>query len=218
MWYIIVVFILLGAISYIMDWFNEDATPKSKSDDTNSQRRSNTTYSSSGFYSKTGFGDLTGYKHILIERNGDCCNECGQTDIPLQVHHIIPVSKGGEDVIENMELLCYECHRKKHNHYFEELGSSNRTIPQKFELINWAYHNEKKIEIKYVKFDGTASKRVIKPLTPIYKDSFNGAKEDYYIKAFCYLRNEERIFKISRIESVKKIQKRRKRKTKKTSS
>lgn len=145
-------------------------------------------YSSDSFYKGVGFGDLTFFKEALIEKNGAYCEMCGQTDVPLQVDHIIPISKGGLNEISNMQLLCYECHMKKHNYYFDELGFSNRKVPKKYELLNWAYKTNSKIEIKYKKYDGTVTKRIVRPITSIYYKKY-GVKGAYYITAFCYLRN-----------------------------
>lgn len=154
------------------------------------------------FYSKTGGSDLTIFKKLLIQEKGPFCEECGQTDVPLQVDHIVPVSRGGEDTLDNMQLLCYECHMKKHHYYFDEFGShSNRVVPEKQKMILWAYHNQKKIKIKYRSFSGDVSERVIKPITKIYYEK-SGKHGGYYVRAYCFLRNEERVFKVSRIESI----------------
>lgn len=160
--------------------------------------------SSDSFYKGSGFGDLTFFKDELIEKNGAYCEMCGQTDVPLQVDHIVPISKGGLNEISNMQLLCYECHMKKHNYYFDELGSSNRKVPKKYELLNWAYRTNSKIEIKYKKYDGIITKRIVRPITGVYYKKYE-EKGAYYITAFCYLRNENREFRVSRIEYIKKI-------------
>lgn len=41
------------------------------------------------------------------------CNYCGSTD-NLHIHHIIPLSKGGQNVLGNMELVCRNCHIQLH--------------------------------------------------------------------------------------------------------
>lgn len=160
--------------------------------------------SSESFYKGTGFGDLTFFKKTLIEKNGAYCEMCGEADIPLQVDHIVPISKGGLDDISNMQLLCYECHVKKHNYYFDELGSSNRKVPEKYKLLNWVYQTNSKVKIKYEKYDGTITERIVRPITTIYYKR-HGSKGGYYITAFCYLRNAKREFRISRMKYVKKI-------------
>lgn len=51
------------------------------------------------------------------------CQDCGKiapfftkaTNEPfLEVHHIVPLSQGGEDAIGNVVALCPNCHRKRH--------------------------------------------------------------------------------------------------------
>ena len=56
---------------------------------------------------------------VLQRDNFKCCI-CGRspsTTIGLQLHidHIIPYSKGGETVIENLQTLCFDCNLGKGN-------------------------------------------------------------------------------------------------------
>lgn len=50
-----------------------------------------------------------------LERAGYQCEECGATE-KLQVHHIIPLSKGGSNDLSNLKVLCERCHALKHPH------------------------------------------------------------------------------------------------------
>jgi len=47
------------------------------------------------------------------------CHRCGRdfsnNKIALHAHHIIPLSKGGRNVLSNLVALCEECHSKEHH-------------------------------------------------------------------------------------------------------
>ena len=57
-------------------------------------------------------------RYKVLKRDNFKCVICGRSpaknpDIELQVDHIIPYSKGGETVIENLRTLCSECNLGK---------------------------------------------------------------------------------------------------------
>ena len=41
------------------------------------------------------------------------CEQQGKTTIARELDHIIPLSKGGEDIEDNWQGLCIECHKAK---------------------------------------------------------------------------------------------------------
>jgi diadenosine tetraphosphate (Ap4A) HIT family hydrolase len=59
--------------------------------------------------------DVLRYR-VLMESGGRCAL-CGATkrERPLDVDHIIPRSKGGKNVYENLQILCSKCNRSKGN-------------------------------------------------------------------------------------------------------
>ena len=50
------------------------------------------------------------------ERDGGVCQKCGKWVEPGTIpHHIQFRSQGGGDTLDNLELLCMECHYRRHN-------------------------------------------------------------------------------------------------------
>jgi hypothetical protein len=43
------------------------------------------------------------------------CTSCGQGE-PLELHHILPRSQGGDDVPNNLVVLCRSCHTRLEGH------------------------------------------------------------------------------------------------------
>jgi 5-methylcytosine-specific restriction endonuclease McrA len=60
-------------------------------------------------------GELAGYevREYLLEKWGRKCAYCSETDIPLQIEHIIPRSRGGSDRVSNLTLACEGCNQRK---------------------------------------------------------------------------------------------------------
>ena len=42
------------------------------------------------------------------------CRKCGRI-APLHAHHIVRRSSGGDDSLDNLVSLCFECHRALHD-------------------------------------------------------------------------------------------------------
>ena len=60
-------------------------------------------------------GELLGYevREYLLEKWDRKCAYCGAENVPLQVEHIHPKSKGGSNRISNLCLACEPCNLKK---------------------------------------------------------------------------------------------------------
>lgn len=54
---------------------------------------------------------------VLMARSGGRCERCGGPG-PLEVHHRVPVSEGGGDSLEELELACAACHALGHEKDF----------------------------------------------------------------------------------------------------
>ncbi len=69
-------------------------------------------------------GELAGYevREYLLEKWGRKCAYCSKTDIPLQIEHIIPESRGGSDRVSNLTVACAGCNQRKGTRTAAEFG------------------------------------------------------------------------------------------------
>lgn len=51
----------------------------------------------------------------VFKRDGFVCRYCGSKppQVPLEIDHIMPVSKGGTNIIDNLISSCFDCNRGK---------------------------------------------------------------------------------------------------------
>jgi 5-methylcytosine-specific restriction endonuclease McrA len=57
----------------------------------------------------------------ILQRDGWRCQNCGSLR-QLEVHHLQPRGRSGEDREENLVTLCAACHRQGHEHPGTPLG------------------------------------------------------------------------------------------------
>jgi 5-methylcytosine-specific restriction endonuclease McrA len=62
-------------------------------------------------------GTLLGYevREYLLEKWGRECVYCGVENVPLEIDHIHPRSKGGSDRVSNLTVSCHDCNQAKSN-------------------------------------------------------------------------------------------------------
>ncbi|MBD0263438.1 MAG: HNH endonuclease, partial [Tolypothrix sp. Co-bin9] len=62
-------------------------------------------------------GTLAGYevKEYLLEKWNRKCAYCGVENVPFEIEHIHPKSKGGTDRVSNLALACHDCNQAKGN-------------------------------------------------------------------------------------------------------
>ena len=62
-------------------------------------------------------GELQGYevRQYLLEKWNRQCAYCSAENVPFEVEHIQPKSKGGSDRVSNLTLACHDCNQKKGN-------------------------------------------------------------------------------------------------------
>ena len=69
-------------------------------------------------------GTLFGYeiREYLLEKWGRKCAYCDLQNVPLQIDHMIPKSRGGTNRIDNLTLACACCNQKKSNLPLEQFS------------------------------------------------------------------------------------------------
>lgn len=65
----------------------------------------------------------------VFKRDGFTCRYCGRRppEVILNADHVTPVSKGGEDVLDNLATSCWDCNNGKSNH--EVPGDTMPPVP-----------------------------------------------------------------------------------------
>lgn len=56
-------------------------------------------------------------RFAIYKRDGYRCRYCHRSDreVPLEIDHIIPISKGGKSEYDNLQTLCHDCNVRKGN-------------------------------------------------------------------------------------------------------
>ena len=69
-------------------------------------------------------GELVGYevRQYLLEKWGRKCAYCGAENVPLEIEHITPKSRGGSNRVSNLTLACTPCNQDKGNQTAAEYG------------------------------------------------------------------------------------------------
>jgi 5-methylcytosine-specific restriction endonuclease McrA len=69
-------------------------------------------------------GDLAGYemREYVLEKFGRKCVYCTKTNLPLELDHLLPRSRGGPNRASNLAPACKPCNQKKGNRTAAEFG------------------------------------------------------------------------------------------------
>ena len=78
-------------------------------------------------------GELAGYevREYLLEKFSRKCAYCGAENVPLNIDHVIPKSKGGSNRVSNLVLACVQCNQMKGAKSIEDF------LKDKPEVLQW---------------------------------------------------------------------------------
>ena len=101
----------------------------------------------------------------VFKRDNFTCGYCGKQppDIVLEVDHITPLSKGGDDDINNLITSCFDCNRGKSN---IKLSSITPQIKENLEVLKLKEEQLK----EYKKFILTHRKRIKNDVGKVEKE------------------------------------------------
>jgi 5-methylcytosine-specific restriction endonuclease McrA len=68
-------------------------------------------------------------KREIFRRDQFCCQYCGRTLAHLTLDHVLPKTRGGEYVWENLVSACPQCNRRKGGRTPQEAGMALRGPP-----------------------------------------------------------------------------------------
>ena len=75
-------------------------------------------------------GTLVGYeiRNYLLEKWNRKCAYCGKGEVPLEIEHIQPRSRGGSNRISNLTLACHSCNQEKGSQSVEDFVKDPKVL------------------------------------------------------------------------------------------
>lgn len=69
-------------------------------------------------------GELQGYnvREYLLGKFNRTCVYCKKQNLPLEIEHLTPKSRGGTNRVKNLAIACHKCNQRKGNKTAEEFG------------------------------------------------------------------------------------------------
>ena len=67
-------------------------------------------------------------REYLLEKFNRTCAYCGAKDVPLEVEHTLPKSKGGSNRVSNLAIACVPCNQAKSNLDIQEFLADKPSI------------------------------------------------------------------------------------------
>ena len=82
-------------------------------------------------YVRVPFRQLAMTRRNVFYRDGHCCQYCGVSNDQLSIDHVIPRSRGGADIWENVTTACLRCNVRKGNRTPQEAVMPLRSTPRR---------------------------------------------------------------------------------------
>ena len=149
-------------------------------------------------------------KEYLLRENGSICSRC-EEEKDVYLVHDIPVFEGGTNELDNLTLICAECHRSMY-HEGDIFGTftpkpSQSEFLEQFSDIQSAIDNNAKIQFDYKKpSDKKWTTRVVIPERFLSIPNNRDSGETLCVEGFCELRQDTRVFALERMQDLEIIE------------
>jgi hypothetical protein len=146
-------------------------------------------------------------KKTVIQRDGKMCDKC-RSSLILHLHHLKPLSKGGSNKVQNLKLLCENCHSKEHGgrDFSSQHEDHETAFSKRVSNIHHAIDHRKKIKFGYKKpTDKGYKQRTVSSLKMENMDHYIDDGSTLCVRGYCELRKAERVFALKRMRGLKVI-------------
>lgn len=108
----------------------------------------------------------------VLKRDNFCCQYCSAKPpkVPLEIDHILPVSKGGDNSIENLITACFDCNRGKSNNELTCITKSTEERIERMKLAQAQYKQYKELVKKKMK----SMQNDVNAVEDVYNACFDG--------------------------------------------
>lgn len=136
----------------------------------------------------------------MVLDEGSYCVSCGEIN-SLHIHHKRQIKDGGTHKLENLEVLCEDCHSQAHGgRKFRYKNRERETAYSKhYRMLQKAIEDKQPLMLHYQKYNGEKSQRIIHPKL------IERWGESLLVETHDELRNEMRRFNLIRIKKLKPI-------------
>jgi 5-methylcytosine-specific restriction endonuclease McrA len=84
-------------------------------------------------------------RKFIAQRANYTCKICGRRGwLGFHVHHVLPLSKGGNNALDNLVYLCKWCHENQHEHMIAERERRHKRIDEISKKAYWKRYWAKK--------------------------------------------------------------------------
>lgn len=135
----------------------------------------------------------------VLKRAGWECEECGEREDELDVHHKIPIVQGGLHSPDNLICLCRDCHEKAHGRTLRAPSPAVKkesAYSRRMALLAEAMRDGTAVRFHYRDQKGKETDRVFSPKA---WETRHGVQ---CVKGYCHLRGSSRTFVVRRMSKV----------------